>query len=185
MQLCPELRTSRLLLRGWRASDRAPFAEMSADAEAVRHYPSLLSRAESDARLDAYEAEWTRSGLGKWAVEIPEIAPFAGSVGLSTLTFEASFTPCVEVGWRLARPFWGNGYATEAARAALVFGFQQLCLPEIVAFTIRANTRSLRVMEKLGMTFLGEFDHPMFPDGHRLRRHVLYRARRESDKTAV
>jgi RimJ/RimL family protein N-acetyltransferase len=174
--LTPEIRTARLLLRGWRAEDREPFAEMSADPQAMLHYPSPLTRRESHARVDHYEAEWARSGFGKWAVEIPGVAPFAGSVGLGTLAFTASFTPCIEIGWRLARPCWGHGYATEAARAALEFGFRQLRLPAIVAFTIPANTRSVRVMEKLSMRFSGEFAHPLFPDGHRLRRHVLYLA---------
>lgn len=163
-----------MLLRGWRAEDRAPFAEMSADAEAMRFYPSMLTRAESDARVDAYEREWARDGFGKWAVEIPGVAAFAGSVGLAIPPFEESFTPCVEIGWRLAREHWGCGYATEAARAALEFGFRQMGLEEIVAFTVPANTRSVRVMEKLGMKFSGEFDHPSIAEGHPLRRHVLY-----------
>jgi len=170
-----EIRTERLLLRGWRAEDRAPFAEIGADAEAMRHYPSILTRAESDACMERYEREWAREGFGKWAVEIPGVAAFAGSVGLATLSFEASFTPCVEIGWRLAREHWGRGYATEAARAAIEDGFTRARLDEIVAFTVPANTRSIRVMERLGMKFAGEFDHPVIAAGHPLRRHVLYR----------
>jgi RimJ/RimL family protein N-acetyltransferase len=162
------------LLRGWRPDDREPFAEMSTDAEAMRHYPSPLTRVESDARVDRYEAEWAQAGFGKWAVEIPGVTPFAGSVGLGTLTFPASFTPCVEIGWRIGRPFWGHGYATEAARAALEFGFGRLGLERIFAFTTPANTRSLRVMEKLGMSFSGEFAHSLLTADHPLRRHVLY-----------
>jgi RimJ/RimL family protein N-acetyltransferase len=173
--LIPEIRTERLLLRGWRTADREPFAEIGADPEAMRYYPSLLTRAESDACIDRYEREWSRERFGKWAVEIPGVTVFAGSIGLSVPGFEASFTPCVEVGWRLAREFWGRGYATEAARGALAFGFDQLGLSEIVAFTIPANQRSVRVMEKLGMSFAGEFDHPMFGEENPLRRHVLYR----------
>jgi RimJ/RimL family protein N-acetyltransferase len=176
--LTKEIRTPRLLLRGWRGGDREPFAQMGADAEAMRFYPAMLTRAESNARLDQYEREWARDGFGKWAVEIPGVAEFAGSVGLAVPAFEASFTPCVEVGWRLAREHWGRGYATEAARAAIEFGFTQAGLDEIVAFTVPANTRSVRVMEKLGMKFSGEFDHPAIADGHPLRRHVLYRVRR-------
>jgi RimJ/RimL family protein N-acetyltransferase len=173
--LIPELRTDRLLLRGWRAEDRERFAQMGADAEAMRFYPAMLTRAENHARVDQYEREWSRDGFGKWAVEIPGVAAFAGSIGLAVPAFEAAFTPCVEVGWRLAREHWGRGYATEAARAAIEFGFTQIELDEIVAFTVRANTRSVRVMEKLGMKFAGEFDHPTMAEGHPLRRHVLYR----------
>ncbi len=148
---------------------------MSADPEAMRHYPAPLTPAESNARVDQYESGWAQAGLGRWAVEIPGVTPLAGSVGLGTLAFEASFTPCIEIGWRLAPAFWGRGYATEGARAALEFGFKQLGLSEIVAIAVPANTRSLRVMEKLGMSFSREFDHPMFADGHRLRKYLLYR----------
>ena len=173
--LTPELRTDRLLLRGWRAEDREPFAAMNADTEVMRHYPSTLTRAESDTRVDQCEFEWARDGFGRWAVEIPGVAAFAGYVGLAVPAFEASFTPCVEVGWRLPREHWGRGYATEAARAAIEFGFTQAGLDEIVSFTVPANTRSVRVMEKLGMKLSGEFDHPAMAEGHPLRRHVLYR----------
>jgi RimJ/RimL family protein N-acetyltransferase len=172
--LIHELRTDRLLLRGWRAEDRDPFAAIGTDAEAMRYYPSMLTRAESDARLDQYERTWARDGFGKWAVEIPGVAAFAGSIGLAIPPFEASFTPCVEVGWRLAREHWGHGYATEAARAAIEYGFTRLGIEEIVAFTVPANTRSIRVMEKVGMRFAGEFDHPSIAEGHPLRRHALY-----------
>jgi RimJ/RimL family protein N-acetyltransferase len=177
--LIPELSTQRLLLRAWRAADGDPFAAMNADTEVMRHYPSTLTRAESDARVGQYERAWARDGIGKWAVEIPGVAALAGSVGLAIPPFEASFTPCVEVGWRLAREHWGHGYATEAARAALEFGFHRLGLERIVAFAIPANTRSVRVMEKLGMRYSGEFAHPLLAEGHRLRRHVLYLAVRE------
>jgi RimJ/RimL family protein N-acetyltransferase len=173
-QLILELRTPRLLLRGWRAEDRAPFAEMNADPVVREHFPSLLSRTESDRFADRIEAEFFTRGFGLWAVEIPGVAPFAGFTGLSVPSFEASFTPCVEIGWRLAREHWGRGYATEAARAAIEFGFTEIGLDEVVSFTVPANTRSVRVMEKLGMKFSGEFDFAI-AEGHPLRRHVLYR----------
>jgi RimJ/RimL family protein N-acetyltransferase len=173
--LIAEIKTPRLLLRRWRPEDRDPFAEMSADPAVMEYYLSVRSRAQSDARVDEIEAEFARIGFGKWAVEIPGKAPFAGCVGLSAVLFEASFTPCVEIGWRLARPFWGNGYATEAALAAMEDGFKRVGLQEIVSFTIPGNTRSIRVMQKIGMTKDGEFDHPRLPEGHPLRRHVLYR----------
>lgn len=173
--MIPELRTARLLLRGWRDEDREPFAAIGADPEAMRYYPSLLTFEQSSARLQAYRQEWADYGFGKWAVEIPEVAPFAGSIGLSELHFQASFTPCIEIGWRLARSCWGQGYATEGARAALQFAFEGLGLEQIVAFTTPVNSRSVRVMEKLGMRYAGEFAHALLPPGHRLRRHVLYR----------
>ena len=174
----PELRTARLLLRGWRAEDRDPYAAMNADAETMQFYPSILNRAESDARVDRAAQEWARDGYGRWAVEIPGVAPFAGYVGLKDPGFEVSATPCLEIGWRLAREHWGHGYATEAAGAAIEFGFTQAGVDEIVAFAVPGNARSLRVMTKLGMTFSGEFDHPGVAEGHPLRRHLLYRITR-------
>jgi RimJ/RimL family protein N-acetyltransferase len=123
-------------------------------------------------------SELAERGFGLWAVEVPGVAPFIGFTGLSVPHFEAPFTPCVEIGWRLAREHWGCGYAPEAARAALSFGFERLGLAEIVAFTAAGNARSRRVMEKIGMTHdpADDFEHPSLPAGHRLRRHVLYRA---------
>lgn len=176
--MTPDLRTARLLLRGWRDEDREPFAAMNADPAVREYFASLLSRSESDRLTDRIEAEFAERPFGVWAVEIPGVAPFAGFTGLSVPSFEASFTPCVEVAWRLAREFWGRGYATEAARAAVEFGFTQAGLDEIVSFTVPANVRSVRVMEKLGMKFSGEFAHPGIAEGHPLRRHVLYRLRR-------
>jgi RimJ/RimL family protein N-acetyltransferase len=177
VQTAPETRTDRLLLRRWRTEDRSPFAALNADPVVMEHFPSTLTRAESDAGVDRIEAHFARHGFGLWAVEIPGVAPFAGFIGLSIPAFEAHFTPWVEIGWRLARDYWGQGYATEGALAALSFGFGSLGLAEIVSFTTVGNTRSRRVMEKIGMGHSpsDDFDHPLLPGGHPLRRHVLYR----------
>ena len=174
------MRTERLLLRRWRPSDRAPFAALNADPRVMRHFPATLSRAESDAYAERIEAHFAEHGFGLWAVEAPDLAAFIGFVGLSVPRFEAPFTPCVEIGWRLAAEHWGRGYAPEAARAALAFGFETLALAEILSFTAAANQPSRRVMEKLGMTHdpADDFDHPALPEGHALRRHVLYRLSR-------
>ena len=159
--------------------DLAPFAALNADKRVMEHYPSTLTRAESDAFVrERILPQFDERGFGLWAVEVPDVAPFVGYVGLLTHSFDAEFTPCVEIGWRLARPYWGNGYATEAAREAIDFGFVHAGLEEIVSFTVTANQRSIAVMKRLGMTCAGEFDHPKFPPGHRLRRHVLYRLAR-------
>jgi ribosomal-protein-alanine N-acetyltransferase len=141
-----------------------------------------LPRDESDALAGRFEAHLDRHGFGLWALEIVDVAPFAGFVGLSVPGFDAHFTPCVEIGWRLAAEHWGRGYATEAARAVLAFGFASLGLREIVSFTVPANSRSRRVMEKIGMvrSAADDFDHPRLPEGHRLRRHVLYRVTRQN-----
>lgn len=150
---------------------------MNADPRVTEHLPAPLSRVESDAVIERLATHWRQHGFGLWAVEILATEQFAGFVGLSVPRFEAHFTPCVEIGWRLAAQHWGNGYATEGARAALQFGFDVLQLAEIVSFTVPANTRSMRVMERLGMSrdLAGDFDHPLVPAGHPLRRHVLYR----------
>ncbi len=176
-ELPRELRTERLRLRRWTAADRAPFAALNADPEVMENLLGPLSRAESDAMVDRIEAHFEARGFGFWAVEIPGVTEHAGFVGLGVPRFEAAFTPCVEIGWRLARAHWGVGYATEGARAALAFGFGPLGLREIVALTVPANRRSQQVMERIGMRrdLEGDFDHPAVPQGHRLQRHVLYR----------
>jgi RimJ/RimL family protein N-acetyltransferase len=176
----PELRTERLLLRGWRESDLAPFAALNADPRVMEHFPSRLTRAESDFAVERIAEHFAHHGFGLWAVEAPGMAAFLGFVGLSVPRFEAAFTPCVEVGWRLAREHWGRGFAPEAARAALRFGFEEIGLDEIDSFTVPANTKSRRVMEKIGMGHdpADDFDHPGLPAGHPLQRHVLYRLRR-------
>ena len=172
-----EIETARLRLRRWLPSDRVPFAAMNADPLVMEHFPRVLSRDESDALADRIEAHFECHGFGPWAVEIRDSAPFAGFVGLAVPSFEAPFTPCVEVLWRLAREHWGRGFATEGAGAAVEFASRELGLPEIVSYTVPANQRSRRVMEKLGMTTdpADDFDHPELPVGHPLRRHVLYR----------
>jgi RimJ/RimL family protein N-acetyltransferase len=172
-----ELRTERLLLRGWCEADLAPFAALNADPQVMAFFPATLSRAESDAMAGRIRAHFAEHGFGLWAVEIPGACPFAGFVGLSVASFPAPFTPCVEVGWRLTHHHWRRGYATEAARAALAFGFERAGLDEVVSFTAEGNAASRRVMERLGMRRdpSGDFDHPSVPEGHRLRRHVLYR----------
>lgn len=177
---CPmatEILTERLRLREWVAADREPFAALNADPLVMEYFLAPLSRAESDALVDRIEAKCQKFGFGFWAVEVPGVAPFAGFIGISVPSFETPFTPCVEIGWRLAREHWNRGYATEGARAALGYAFCSLHLPEIVAFTARGNARSRRVMEKLGMRHdaHGDFAHPQIPVGHPLRSHVLYR----------
>jgi len=178
----PTLRTERLLLRPWQDEDLAPFAAMSADPRVMEYFPALLTREESDALAARCQARLEEQGFGLWAVEIPGVAPFAGCVGLAVPVFEAPFTPCVEVGWRMAHAHWGHGFATEAARAAVAFGFRSLGLDEVLAFTVPMNRRSRRVMERLGMAHdpHADFDHPSVPEGHRLRRHVLYRLTRDA-----
>jgi RimJ/RimL family protein N-acetyltransferase len=180
LSLALEIRTSRLLLRRWRAEDRVPFSALNADPRVVEFLPAALRREDSDALIERIEGHFEKYGFGLWALEVPGVAPFAGFVGLSNPRFEAPFIPCVEIGWRLAADFWGRGYATEAARAALAFGFEDLELEEIVSFTVADNVRSRRVMEKIGMARSpkDDFDHPELPEGHRLRRHVLYRITR-------
>jgi ribosomal-protein-alanine N-acetyltransferase len=175
------LRTDRLVLRPWRDADCAPFAALNADPRVMQFFPRALTRAESEALVGRIRDHFVRHGFGLWAVEAPGVAEFAGFVGLSVPSFEARFTPCVEVGWRLAREHWGRGYATEGARAAVAFGFGDAGLDEIVSFTVPANLPSRRVMERLGMTRSpdDDFEHPFLPAGHPLRHHVLYRIGRE------
>ena len=173
------LETQRLLLRRWRDSDRELFARINSDSRVTQFLPALLSRSESDHLADRIEAHFEQHGFGLFAAELREERTFIGFVGLSVPGFEAPFTPCVEIGWRIAAEYWNRGLATEGARATLTYGFDTLRLNEIVSFTVPANLASRRVMEKIGMTRAPEddFDHPRLPEGHPLRRHVLYRKR--------
>jgi RimJ/RimL family protein N-acetyltransferase len=182
MREIPELRTERLRLRLWREEDLAPFATLNADPAVVEYLGGGLTREQSDALAQRIREHFDHHRFGLWAVEVPDVAEFAGFIGLSIPAFEVHFTPCVEIGWRLAREHWGRGYATEGARAAQEFGFAQLDLDEIVSFTAVANQRSRTVMERIGMQYdpHGDFDHPALPPEHPLRRHVLYRLTRKA-----
>lgn len=176
----PTLETGRLRLRAWRRADRAPFAALNADPRVMAHFPGTLERASSDALAERIQGHLAERGFGLWAVEVLGGPAFVGFVGLSVPRFESHFTPCVEIGWRLAAEQWGKGYATEAARACLAHGFGVLGLEEIVSFTVTGNARSRAVMERLNMVRRPDedFDHPSLPAGHPLRRHVLYRLKR-------
>jgi RimJ/RimL family protein N-acetyltransferase len=175
-----ELLTARLHLRQWRAGDLAPLAALNADPEVMRFQPAVLSRAESDALAAREQAHLERRGFALWALERRTDGAFLGFTGLAVPAFEAPFTPCVELGWRLARAYWGCGFATEAARACLELAFGELSLQEVLAFTVPQNLRSRAVMQRLGMQHdaLGDFEHPRLPQGHALRPHVLYRLAR-------
>ena len=177
----PAVRTERLLLRGWTGADRAPFAVMNADPRVMEHFPETYSRERSDALVDRIEQRWRDHGYSLWAVERLDSGDFIGYVGLSAATFEAPFTPAVEVGWRLATEHWGHGFATEGARAALDHGFGPWGMAEIVSFTAVGNVRSWRVMERLGMIRdpASDFEHPAVPAGHPSKPHVFFRMPRE------
>ncbi|NUR94650.1 MAG: GNAT family N-acetyltransferase [Kribbellaceae bacterium] len=173
-----ELQTERLVLRGWRDSDLEPWAAMNADPEVREHLGDLLTREQSDASVASFQAEFDQRGYGWWAVELRSTGAFLGFAGLDPVDEEMPFTG-VEIGWRLARSAWGKGYATEAAKAGLAFGFETLELPEILAVTTAANVRSQAVMRRIGMTRdpADDFDDPTAPEGP-LRSNVLYRIAR-------
>ncbi len=174
--------TGRLILRRWLASDREPFARLNADPRVMEFFPAVLSREESDRIVaDRIQPHFERHGFGFCAAELRETGAFIGFIGLAVPSFTAHFTPCVEIGWRLAADYWGRGLATEGAREMVRYAFDVLALEAIVALTVPANLRSRRVMEKLGMTRdpSEDFDYPELPAGHPLRRHVLYRLRRQ------
>jgi ribosomal-protein-alanine N-acetyltransferase len=177
--------TPRLRLRHWHDSDLEPFAALNADPEVARYLGGALDRAASDALAVKIRRHFELHGFGLYAVEIEGVCAFGGFVGLSIPTFEAHFTPCVEIGWRLARSLWRRGYASEAARAVLQHGFEQVGLDEIVSFTARRNQRSIAVMQRLGMQYSGEFSHPGLPRDHSLCAHVLYRLRRDAAEAAA
>jgi RimJ/RimL family protein N-acetyltransferase len=173
----PIITTKRLRLRGWQDADLEPFAVLNADTQVMEFFVRTLERNQSDAFAQWAHTKLIERGFGLWAVEAPGITPFLGYVGLAEPAFQAEFTPCVEIGWRLAREHWGKGYATEAAIAVIDYAFEDLALSDILSFTAQGNLRSRRVMERLGMRHhpSEDFDHPSIPTGHPLRRHVLYR----------
>lgn len=178
------LKTKRLILRPWREEDFELFAKLNADPRVMECFPAPLSREESDQLAQRMQKKLEERGWGWWAVSVPEVAEFIGFIGLSPLepaNFPVPFAPAVEIGWRLAFEYWGKGYATEGALAALHYGFDTLNFPEIVAFTAVQNRRSRHVMEKIGMHRdpHDDFDNPKLAEGHPLRRHVLYRLKKE------
>ncbi len=174
--------TARLRLRPWTPLDQEPFRQMNADRRVMEYFPALLSDAESDALVDRICIHHQSHGFGLWAVELCATSTFIGFTGLAVPQWNAPFAPCVEISWRLAHPYWGKGYATEAAQAALAFGFGELKLDEIVSFTVAENDRSQRVMQRLRMlrSEKEDFYHPALPCMHPLSRHVLYRLSREA-----
>lgn len=174
------IRTPRLLLREWRDSDLDPFEAMGSDPRVMEFFPSLLDRAQSASAIARYRAHFAEHGFGFLAVEVPGVADFVGICGMAWARFQVPFTPCVEIGWRLAYDHWGHGYATEGALAVRDYCFSALHFDHIVAFTAINNRRSRHVMEKIGMTYdaAADFDHPSVPEGNPVRRHVLYRIAR-------
>jgi RimJ/RimL family protein N-acetyltransferase len=172
-----ELRSARTLLRAWRDDDLPAWVAMNADPEVRRYFSSVQTEPEALAEAGRARANLARRGWGMWALEIPGRLPFAGMVGLNVPAFEASFMPVVEMGWRLPKAAWGQGWASEAAAAAAAFGFDVLGLEELVAFTTVSNEPSRRVMTRLGMQHdpAEDFDHPTVPEGHPYRKHTLYR----------
>ncbi|HWZ33906.1 MAG TPA: GNAT family N-acetyltransferase [Bryobacteraceae bacterium] len=173
------IKTDRLRLRRWKGSDRQQFARMNADPRVMQFFPRCLTREESDDLIEKIERKIEERGFGLYAAELREDASFIGFIGLSVPGFEAHFTPCVEIGWRLAAEYWNRGLATEGARAAVHHAFDELGIDALVSFTAEQNLLSRRVMEKIEMTRdpAEDFDHPGLPEGHALRRHVLYRIR--------
>ena len=186
--VCPTyLRTRRLLLRRWKPSDFPPFAKMNADPRVMEFMLRKMTPEETRHKIDGIAANFNANGFGLWAVEIAASEKFIGFVGLAVPGYRLPFTPCVEIAWRLCAEEWGKGYAPEAAHEAIRDGFERVGLQEIVSFTAATNSKSRRVMEKLGMRYspAEDFEHPMVPEGNTLRRHVLYRLKKADWRVKV
>lgn len=179
----PDMQTKRLLLRNWKKEDLISFQKLNADPRVMEHFPSPLSKEESDALAGKIMRELEKKSYGLWAVETLKDHHFIGFVGLHYQDFPAPFTPCIEIGWRLSFDAWGKGYAFEAAKKVIEYAFETLQLKELVSFTAASNDRSIRLMERLGMTHdpKDDFEHPKIPQGHPLRNHVLYRLKSHSN----
>jgi len=167
--------TKRLILREWKKEDLLPFSIMNADPRVMEFFPAPLSKKESDAAVEKIQKEMAEMGYGLWALELQENKQFIGFVGIHYVTFPAYFTPCIEIGWRLAYNSWGKGYATEAANAVIDYAFHTLHIKQLVSYTAKLNKRSMKLMKRLGMTYDGDFDHPNLAAGHPLKPHVLFR----------
>lgn len=174
-----EFDTPRLAFRVWQDRHCVPFAALNADPEVMRHFPAVLSAEQTNAGIDIWREQFAQQGWSNWAVELRATGEFIGFIGLSVPRRQLPFGPCVEIGWRLKRAAWGQGFATEGAAACLRVGFEQLGLAEIVSFTALTNRPSEAVMQRIGLRRAPtDFDHPALPQGHRLQRHCLYRISR-------
>jgi len=182
-----ELKTERLLLRRWKKRDFPVFSTMNADPLVMEYYPDVLTETESDAMAHKFESLLAKRSWGFWAVELIKEKQFIGFVGLHKPTYELPVTPCVEIGWRLGKEYWGNGYATEGAKASLKFAFEELNLNEVYSFTSVLNKKSRSVMARLNMQNTeANFEHPIIPKNHRLREHVLYKiTKKQWENTTV
>ncbi|RKN77136.1 GNAT family N-acetyltransferase [Paenibacillus ginsengarvi] len=169
------IETPRLRLRDWEQSDLEPFCRMNADKHVMRYFPKTLSPEETKAFYNAITAEFQECGFGFYAVEVKESSEFIGFIGFHRPAFEADFTPCIEIGWRLKQEAWGNGYATEGAAACLRHGFAELGFGEVYSFTAELNEPSQKVMKRIGMSFVKSFEHPKVEKASPLCRHVLFR----------
>lgn len=178
------IQTERVGLRRFLPADLEPFARINSDPQVMEFLPQLLSLEECRDYMERINGRIEIQGFGFWAAEHLKDRQLMGFVGLTEVSYPTDFTPAVEIGWRLAVPYWGQGLATEAARACLQFGFEQAKLQQIVSFTTPLNRRSRRVMQRLGMVYRGPFEHPLLPAGHRLRRHVLYSHSRDTFRCA-
>jgi len=176
-----EHETERLKLRQWLPDDYVQFSELSADPEVMEYFPCVLSESESSSFVKKAESLISKKGWGLWAVELKSTQQFIGFVGLHNPEAKLPFTPCTEIGWRLSKKYWGNGYATEAANSSLQYAFETLKTDKVFSFTSINNYRSRAVMERLGMVNqMQNFEHPSIPKGHKLREHVLYKITKES-----
>jgi RimJ/RimL family protein N-acetyltransferase len=170
------IETPRLILRQWTETDYQPYIELNQDKDIMEFFPNVSTAVETLAQIDRFMTRIEQNGYGFFAVERKDNGQFIGFTGLSQPGFESHFTPCVEIGWRLSKANWNQGFATEAASACLEYGFNKLGLDEIYSFTSVRNKRSERVMIKIGMKKEGVFDHPSIEEGHFLKEHVLYKA---------
>lgn len=168
------LETDRLILRQWKESDYLAFIKMGLDPEVMKYFPNLLTRDESLQFINKVKEIIDKNQWGFWAVELKQSGEFIGFIGLHNQPEQFKFSPCVEIGWRLAKEYWGKGYATEGAKATLEYAFNKLNLNKVVSFTADINIPSESVMKRIGMTKVGEFNHPKLTSGHHLEKHVLY-----------
>jgi RimJ/RimL family protein N-acetyltransferase len=172
--------SERLGFRNWSGKDLTEFSKLNADLEVMEHFPKPLTEKETADFIDRLKKHYADNGFNYFATEVLDSGEFIGFIGLAFKDFKTEFTPAVDIGWRLKKSSWGNGYATEGASRCLEFGFNQLNLEKIIATCTEKNVKSENVMKKIGMGKIGNFKHPLLEEYPEYQKCICYAVTKET-----